>query len=542
MMQAGRENSRPRDRRTWGDSCMRKNPLFFFWADLWGRLPYRRYLDQRDRGRRLYALAFSLLTLALGFAYLVWMGRMVLGSRGLPDLFFFAAEILSFLLLTLLALDVWHLRGHSPEGLAGEQNQTVDLFIPCCGEPLEVIATTLRGVKRIAYPGLQVFVLDDGASPQVAALARSLGFHYRSRPDAGTDSKSGNLNYGLMHSAGELILVLDADQVPAPEIVPRLAGFFKMPRVAYVQSKQAFFLPEGDPFYNADQVFYETLQLSNDQANAVISCGSGVMYRRRALQEAGGFATWNIVEDFTTSYELLSRGWQGIYYPYPLSRGLAPASLAGVYRQRFQWCLDAMRLFFWDNPLLKKGLNWRQRSHFLIVMLSYLASGLVFPIFYAVPLFMYWGGSTVLKGHELGYLLLRSAYLTATVLMFRFLFFRQAALKQLKMFCGLFPVHALAILAALVYPPGRKPPYQANNLQPFTEQSGWWQLAPQLVLIGLHGTLPLISLWQRWASPGVVLCNSLFSAFIIWVMADLVLAVLAGCRFHPAMDPRQVYG
>jgi cellulose synthase (UDP-forming) len=410
---------------------------------------------------------------------------------------------------------------------------------------LEVIATTLRAVKQIAYPALEVLVLDDGASPQVAALARSLGFRYLSRPAAGLprrDSKSGNLNYGLEHSRGELILILDADQVPVPEIAARLAGFFQLPQVAYVQSKQAFFLPEGDPFYNADQIFYETLQLSNDQANAVISCGSGVMYRRRALEEIGGFVTWNIVEDFTTSYELLSRGWKGIYYPYSLSRGLAPATLPGVYRQRFQWCLDAMRLFFWDNPLFKAGLNWRQKSHFLIVMLSYLASGLVFPIFYAIPLYIYLFGRSILLGHELDYLLLRSAYLVATALMFRSLFCRQEALKQLKMFCSLFPIHALAILTALVYPPGRKPAYQANNLQPFSQGNCWRQLAPHLGLIGLHLGLPLVSLWQGWALPQLVFCNAVFSAFIIWVMSDLVLTVLVEPTWNPAADPRRVYG
>ena len=167
------------------------------------------------------------------------------------------------------------------------------------------------------------------------ALARSLGCHYRSRPLAGEplkDSKSGNLNFGLSQSQGELILVLDADQVPAPDILTRLTGYFRLPRLAFVQTKQSFFLPEGDPFYNGDEVFYDAVQLSNDQANAVISCGSGVLYRRSALMEMGGFATWNLVEDVTTSYELLSRGWKGIYFPYALTRGLAPQTLAGVYR------------------------------------------------------------------------------------------------------------------------------------------------------------------------------------------------------------------
>jgi cellulose synthase (UDP-forming) len=523
---------------------MRRNPLFLFWADWRGRLPYRRFLDLADRSRRLRAQAFSLLTLTLGLTYLLWVGRLSLRNGEFQDFLFLAAEALSFLLLALLAFDVWHLRYHRPEGLEPPQGQAVDIFITCCGEPLEIIRTTLRAVKRLSYDPVEVYVLDDAASPQVAALAQSLGFHYLSRPLAGLtleDSKSGNLNFGLSRSQGEFILVLDADQVPVPEILSRLAGFFRLEGVAYVQSEQAFFLPEGDPFYNGDKIFYETLQLSNDQANAVVSCGSGVLYRRRALAEMGGFATWNIVEDFTTSYELVSRGWKGIYFPYALSRGLAPLTLAGVYRQRFQWCLDTMRLFFWDNPLLKKGLTRPQRLHFFIIMLSYLVSGLVFPIFYFIPLLVYWRGYSSLLGHELSYWVLRSAYLAATILMFRYLFFRKEPLKQFKMLCSLFPVHAVAILAALFCPPGRKPAYRLNNLQPFSEVKRWWHVAPHLGFISLHLALPFLSLWLGWASPRLIIFNSLFSAVIVWVLGDLVLAALTKPTWGPAMDPRQVY-
>ncbi len=174
-------------------------------------------------------------------------------------------------------------------------------------------------------------------------------------------------------------------------------------------------------------------------------------------------------------------------------------------------------------------------------MLSYLASGVAFPIFYAIPLLVYCHGNSILQDRELGYLVFRSAYLAATILMFRFLFQRQEALKQFKMLCCLFPVHALAILSALFYPPGRKPRYRINNLEPFTESHRWWQLAPHLSLISLHLTLPFVSLWQQWALPQLVVCNAIFSAFIIWLMGDLVRVVLNGPRFSPAMDPRHVY-
>jgi cellulose synthase (UDP-forming) len=524
---------------------MWRNPFIIFWADLFHRLPYRRHLDLQDRPRRLRALAFSQITLILGLVYLVWLVRLTLQKRESTLIIFLAAEALALLLIFLLAVDVWHLRGHRAQGLPPAQPWRVDVFVPTCREPLEIIGTTLQAVKAVAYHPMEVYVLDDGGLPEVAALARSLGFHYLSRPAAGLaleDAKSGNLNFGLAHSRGELVLVLDADQVPAPEILSRLVGFFTLERVAYVQSRQSFLLPEGDPYYNSDRVFYEILQLSNDQADAVVSCGSGVVYRRQALEDMGGFATWNLVEDFTTSYELLSRGWKGIYFPYPLSQGLAPDNLAGVYRQRYQWCLDTMRLFFWDNPLRKRGLNWAQKRHFLIIMLSYLASGLTFPVFYSLPLIVYLQGSSFLQGQDLPYGVLRFSYLAATILMFRYLFYRKEPLKQFKMLCNLFPVHALATCAALLYPPGRKPAYRTNNQSPFLQRGRWWHVTPHLGFISLHLTLPVVSMVQGWASPLLIFFNSIFSACLIWIMGDLVLAVWERPKWPPAMDPRQVYG
>jgi cellulose synthase (UDP-forming) len=524
---------------------MRGNPRL-----LWGAASPRLAVVEPGKGavassHRAEAQVFALMALTLGLAYLIWLGRLVFASRGSPDILFFVAEILSYLLLCLLSYSTWGLRSHRPENPESEVRLTVDIFVPYCGEPVEIIQTTLQAVRRIAYHPLEVYVLDDAPSPAVAALAQSLGFHYLSRPRQGlprTDSKSGNLNFGMSHSRGELILVLDADQVPAPEILNRLESFFHQPHVGYVQSKQAFFLPEGDPFYNSDKVFYETIQLSNDQANAVISCGSGVMYRRQALEEIGGFASWNLLEDLTSSYEMTSRGWRGIYYPHALSRGLAPATLAGVYRQRFQWCLDTMRVFFWDNPLFKPGLSWPQRTHFLIIMMSYLVSGLVFPVFYTIPLLVYLRGHSCVLGDELAYGVLRGAYLLSTIFMFRYLFFGKEPLRQFKMLCSLFPVHALAIIAALLYPPGRKPAYQVNNLQPFASQGSWWYLTPHLGFIGLHLSLPMLALWHGWGEPRLIFFNSLFSALIVWILGDLVLAVMIRPRWRPAMDPRQVYG
>jgi len=514
------------------------------WGDWRRRLPYRRYQDREDRSRRLKAQFFCLLTLLSGGLYLLWLFNQAYHLRTLHTWLFLGTEIAAYLLLFFLSLDVWHLRFHRPEGLVPQRAYAVDVLVTCCGEPLEVIRTTLEAVKHLTYSPYTVYVLDDGEDDEVEILAASLGFQYCSRPRRGLprlDAKSGNLNFGLGVSQSEIILVLDADQVPQTVIISRMVGFFNLPRVAYVQSRQEFLLPDGDPFYNRDEVFYETVQLSNDQANAVISCGSGVLYRRQALMEIGGFATWNLVEDFTTSYELVSRGWKGIYFPYALSRGLAPDTLPGVVQQRYQWCLDSMRLFFWDSPFLKAGLTLSQRLHFAIIMLAYVISGLILPIFYFLPLYCYLTGNTFLVEQESIYFSLRGIYLFCTILAFRYLFFQKDSLKQLKMLCGLFPVYALGTLAALWYPPGRKPRYRVNNVFGSGRLSTFIYILPQVTIIVLHLTLPFLALFWGWASPRLIAANALFSAFTIWVLGEMVFLALSKPHWTAGPHPRFVY-
>jgi hypothetical protein len=103
-------------------------------------------------------------------------------------------------------------------------------------------------------------------------------------------------------------------------------------------------------------------------------------------------------------------------------------------------------------------------------------------------------------------------------------------------------VYAGAIFTALAYPPGRKPAYRINNGSPFEAGGCQWFLLPQAAIMVLHLALPVLSLALGWAPLKLVVFNALFSAVIIWVLADLVLAGLKKVDWQPAMDPRRIYG
>jgi cellulose synthase (UDP-forming) len=355
------------------------------------------------------------------------------------------------------------------------------------------------------------------------------------------DAKAGNLNFGLSVTTGDYILTLDADQVPFPAIIERLAPYLGLPNVGFVQSKQSFLVPEQDPFYCEDLVFYNTLQRAFDAHDTVLSCGSGVLYRRDALNDIGGFVTWNLVEDLTTSYELHSRGWKSLYYPYPLSVGLAPDTIAGVYRQRGQWAVDTMRLIFWRCPLVRRTLAWPKRLNYFVIGFSYMTAGFIAPLFYAIPIWSYATGESMLTGSEKDFALWRTLYFLSMALALRWMFRGHQPGKQFQMLVGLFPVYMASTMKALFYRT-HKPGYHANNTgRPRGTLPAAVLIAPQLALLAANVAGPFFALFAETASPRLIAANIPVSALAIWSLSHVCVAAFNRHMWSPDRHPIRFY-
>ena len=200
------------------------------------------------------------------------------------------AETYSFLDFCLFGLTVWRLkrRGAAPPT---PEHLTVDVFITCYNEPVELVRETARAALAIRYPH-RTYVLDDGDSPAMRAMAEEEGVGYITRSSAwqrrSRHAKAGNLNNALFQTTGELLLILDADQLPRPEILDRTLGYFSDPDVALVQTPQWFYnVPPGDPLGSQAPLFYGPIQQGKDGWNAAFFCGSNAVLRREALMRLG---------------------------------------------------------------------------------------------------------------------------------------------------------------------------------------------------------------------------------------------------------------
>jgi len=83
---------------------------------------------------------------------------------------------------------------------------TVDIYLPVCREPLEIIENTWRHVARLQYPKdkLKIHVLDDGAMDEVLELSRKYGFNYIVRDDRPRMKKAGNMRWTYARTTGQM--------------------------------------------------------------------------------------------------------------------------------------------------------------------------------------------------------------------------------------------------------------------------------------------------------------------------------------------------
>lgn len=230
-------------------------------------------------------------TLVLGLNYIVWRWLdSVNWSAWWIAVPLVVAETYSFVDVALFGATMWRARNR-PAPPAPVDGLTVDVFVTTYDEPVDLVMRTAVAARDIRYPH-HTWVLDDGSRPELAAAARAAGVGYLERSEDWTDrprhAKAGNLNNALFATEGEFLLVLDADQIPEPEILDHTLGYFTDDQVALVQTPQFFTnVTSADPLGSQAPLFYGPIQQGKDGWNAAFFCGSNAVLRRDALMQLG---------------------------------------------------------------------------------------------------------------------------------------------------------------------------------------------------------------------------------------------------------------
>lgn len=225
---------------------------------------------------------------------------------------------------------------------------TVHAVIPCRNEAAS-LPGLLAALDRLDYPreALQVTVMDDASSDGTAALARAWA---QTRPWARVAALSTNagkaqaLNEALAGAdrPAALVVIYDADHLPAPDSLKRLAAAFTDERVAAASGQMRVANGADTPaaFYaHLESLVNQFITMRGkerlDLAPALL--GSNCAYRLAALESVGGFRRGALLEDSDLTLALAQAGWQTRFVPESVSDHQAPPTVRGYVQQHLRW-------------------------------------------------------------------------------------------------------------------------------------------------------------------------------------------------------------
>ena len=476
-------------------------------------------------GASLWYVPWMLASLNRHALWLAW-------PFAVANLFTVAAGLLS-------VANSWQRSTPAPRPLPQGSEPLVGVIVPTCGEPVPMILRTIVSVLEQDWPldRLAIVVSDDGHDARLEQALEGWPVLYYSPPprDApGRDgaAKAGNLNAALaflreLHPGIAFVETRDADDELGSngflrQVVGQLAH---EPKLAYVQTIKEAQVAPGDPFNNREAIFYRSQMLARNAANAVFPCGSGVVWRREALEEIGGFPTWNLVEDLQSGVEALRRGWHGLYLPIVGAVPQhSPHDVPNFYKQRGTWCLDTVRLVLWGNL---SGLRLRQRAQFVELLCFYLA-GFTVPVYLASLASALLGfppltaGVSGFVGHMLPLVLATELWLYVLNQPFNDRRTRQRApyrelWKVRTMWVGLSPVFMKAVVQAVLGGPNRKPTYRVT-LKSDDVRWHWRHTLPQTLLVAAVVTIVVYSV-RFGTYPNV----TLLAGSVYWGALNVIL-------------------
>jgi cellulose synthase/poly-beta-1,6-N-acetylglucosamine synthase-like glycosyltransferase len=215
----------------------------------------------------------------------------------------------------------------------------------------QVAQRVIDAACALDYPKelLQVQVLDDStdgsaqiAQQRVAYWAKqgiNIQFLHR---EIRTGFKAGALEAGLSEAHGQFIAIFDADFVPPPGFLKRTIHHFTNPRVGMVQARWGH-LNRADSLLTRCQAIFLAGHFliehtARNRSDRWINFnGTAGVWRREAIESAGGWQHDTLTEDVDLSYRAQLAGWDFIFLPRVECPAELPTEINAFKAQQHRW-------------------------------------------------------------------------------------------------------------------------------------------------------------------------------------------------------------
>lgn len=250
----------------------------------------------------------------------------------------------------------------------------VSVIVPAKNEDA-VIESAVRSLCAMDYQTAgrlqyEVIVVDDRSTDRtlaiVEALARELPLRIvRTRP--GSVGKAAALNLGITQARADVIAIFDADARVAPDFLQKMVPHLQGEQVGGVQSRRLLHNAEQNLLTRIQDDEYRLFQAPMQRARHALGgmvcfVGNGLLLKREALDDVGGWNEEALTEDIDLSVRFHLAGWEIRFCDDAVVWEEAVPRPRDLIRQRIRWFEGDIRclgdhlpaILFGRTPLYKR--------------------------------------------------------------------------------------------------------------------------------------------------------------------------------------------
>ena len=214
-----------------------------------------------------------------------------------------------------------------------------------------VVERLIDSISKLDYPKdqFEIQILDDSTDETTEILLRKIEslrpleldiklLHRENR----IGYKAGALDHGLHSATGEFIAIFDADFIPSPDFLLKTIPHFTAEHVGVVQTRWGH-LNKDYSLLTRLQAFGLDAHFSIEQ-NARSAAGSFInfngtcgVWRKKCIEDAGGWSHDTLTEDLDLSYRAQLRDWKFVYLENVETPGELPVIMPAIKSQQYRW-------------------------------------------------------------------------------------------------------------------------------------------------------------------------------------------------------------
>jgi cellulose synthase/poly-beta-1,6-N-acetylglucosamine synthase-like glycosyltransferase len=220
-----------------------------------------------------------------------------------------------------------------------------------------VVWRLLNAVRSLDYPRdrLEVQVLDDSTDEtrdiarRAVAEMRREGIDARYLHRASREGyKAGALRHGLDSARGEFIAIFDADFVPEPQFLRSVLPYFNDERIGMVQSRWGYLNRYYSLLTRLQAVYLDAHFIIEHLTRNRSGCffnfnGTGGVWRKQCLLDAGNWQMDTLTEDLDISYRAQLQGWRFVFAADTVVPSELPVEVTGFKTQQYRWAKGSIQ-------------------------------------------------------------------------------------------------------------------------------------------------------------------------------------------------------